>query len=372
MKQVCIDRISAHRPTLRRFRIVLSDSVSARKKAAKMCFLKMLGFKTATTSESKNEDEDAKLARRDQKKIAFERCFKKFEDWEVDTSHWRTRTWDVLCLQTDPTSNMEKIMRAAEREVTSGGKVDNLFFNEAARAAFHEIRGYNVSQGSTGNSDVSILTLARCDAWITTAMKLVCVEGRAGQRNFDFTETFKYLLPRALERIIEEMWNDIRRLAPQELLPYIAESQSHPLDKSGNNLREWTVVVETIPEKKVFFNPSCKYFNQMVCSWFGNMNNCQIRICRADENKLEMISMCSNIDDDEDSDIEDGADFTPGGSFDSISATDSIPSPDIARGRSSAQQMNSSTGSQVKPSVAREAKNRTSSFGDSISSTDEE
>ena len=138
----CLSRVAVHRPTIQKFRTIISDVVGNRKKSARNTYLKSLGYRYASLPDSKKDTSVVKELRTRDKESVLRRCVN--PDNEYDTSYWRTSGWESLCV-TGASTEIEEDLKNAEEDVEKDGKVDNLFMNEAARRAFLVLRGFSVS-----------------------------------------------------------------------------------------------------------------------------------------------------------------------------------------------------------------------------------
>lgn len=302
-REECIVRLSAHRPTIQKFRSIISDAVGARKKAARNTYLKSLGYRHAVMPDSKKDTAIVKDERSKEKATVIRRCLNTRN--ENDTTYWRISDWEALSLP-GSSHEIEDEMIAAEQEVESQGKVDNLFMNEAARRAFIVMRGFSISTSVEEFSvDTSILQLARADASITTMLKFINVGGKGGSRNDDFVESFRDLLPKSLSVIIKDIWSDLQSSTPHELHIQIGDSREDEEDPYGNNIRDWTIVQKNPHDNHIYLLASPRYFRMKVCSWFGNVKDAHIGRYDYREKKFRMIDNNLGCDQLEESDVED-------------------------------------------------------------------
>lgn len=300
----CISKVSAHRPSIQKYQSIISDAIGNRKKSARNVYLKSLGYRHASTPDSKKDTSIVRELRNEEKATILKRCSK--EGDENDTTYWRTSGWESLCLGA-ASDEVGDDMISAENMLEDDGKIDNLFMNEAARRAFLVLRGYSVSSSvDEFSADTSMLYLARADAAMTTMLKFINVKGKGGSRNDRFVESFRFLLPRALAVVIRDIWTDLQLLAPHELSLNIGDSGEDSVDPYGNSLRDWTVVQKDPSDNHIYLVASPRYFREKVCSWYGNVKDGHIG--RYDSLKRKFIMITSTIANDEfeDSDIEDG------------------------------------------------------------------
>ena len=302
-REECIAKVSVHRPSIQKYRAIISDVIGNRKKSARNIFLKSLGYKYAPTPDSKKDSATVRDLRYREKDVILERCVNGAD--ENDTTYWRTCGWESLC----PGSAFDEVsddMISAEKELEDGGKVDNLFMNEAARRAFLALRGYSVTDSSDEfAADSSILYLARADASMTTMLKFVNVKGKGESRNDNFVESFRFLLPKALAVVIKDVWTDLELLAPHELNLNIGNSNQDSVDPYGNSLRDWTVVQKNPDDNHTYLLASPRYFREKVCSWYGTVKDGHIGRYNSDENEFVMITSSLSIHELEESDIDD-------------------------------------------------------------------
>ena len=301
----CLARVSSHRPTIRKFRAIISDAVGNRKKAARNTYLKSLGYRYASLPESKKDTDVVKDLRDKEKEAILKRCVKRRD--ENDTTFWRTSEWGSLCFSS-LSVEVGNEMDEAEKELEQRGEVDNLFMNEAARRAFLLIRGYTGSSSIDDefSSDTSMLYLARADASMTTMLKFIAVKGKGGARNENFVESFRSLLPKALAVVIKDIWSDLEVSSPHELKLHIGNSHEDIMDPYGNNVRDWTVVQKNPDDNHLYLLASPKYFREKVCSWYGIVKDGHIARYDMSMKEFVMISSSLSSHEVEESDIEDG------------------------------------------------------------------
>lgn len=320
-KKLCEAKVASHRPTTQKFRAILSDCVGNRKKIARNTYLRSLGYYNAVRPSSRKDTNTIKEMRDNEKGLVSLRCVNTLESGKVSTNFWRTSDWKVLCYQTSDVSVASE-MEQGEHRLEENNEVDCWFLNEAARRSFLELRGYPGSGTSDEfANDDSIITLARCDAAMTTMLKMITVAGRGGVRNNGFIESFRTLLPLALELIIKELWMDISHKAEHELCPFIGNSSENEDDPFGNNLRDYTIVQINPDDNYIYLVASAKYIRENVCSWYGNIKDAHLGRCKQSENEFVMIHKHMKFDEDEMSDVD-------------VLSCEEIPSPDIDGGES--------------------------------------
>lgn len=303
-KKLCESKVASHRPTNQKFRAMISDAVGNRKKISRNTYLRSLGYNNAVKPVSRNDSTDLKELRTSEKERIANRCVTLLESGYPDTSYWRTTDWKILCFdETDPGTSKE--MEQAEEEFESGKGVDCWFMNEASRRAFLELKGYPALEiGDRFFNDASILALARADASLTTMLKLVTVGGRGGVRNNAFIESFRTLLPLAMELIIKDLWMDISNRAEHELRPFIGNSEENEDDPYGNCLRDYTVVQLDPHDNHVYVLASAKYIQEKICSWIGSIKDAHIGRCKKGERLFTMIDKHMNFEENELSDVD--------------------------------------------------------------------
>lgn len=303
-KKECACKIMSHRKTNQKFRAILSDATGNRKKAAKQAFLKSLGYKHSLTPVNKKDGICIREARQKEKETIVSRCVKILDNDVIDTSFWRTADWDQLCLL-ESFSDVASDLLKTEEKLEKDGVVDNLFFNDAARRAFFQLRGYSISQDKAESEmDFSLITIARADACMTTILKCITLQGKGGSRNEAFVRLFQDLLPKALACIIKDIWCDIKDIAEHELMLHIGNSGEHDNDPFDNNLRDWTVVLRNPQDSHIYLLATPKYFQQKVCSWIGKAKDAQIGRYDESEGKFQMITETMSFTQREDSDVD--------------------------------------------------------------------
>ena len=304
-KSECQTLILAHRQTIRKFKAVLSDTVGNRKKSTLNAFLRSLGYVNGMKPNSDKLSSSQKAVRAAERGIIYDKCAKLDENGCDDTMCWRLSTWSSICLDKNSSNINCSEMEEAENKMEREGAVDTLFLNEAARRAFNELRGYQVcDEGDAMEADVSILSLARADAAMTTMIKWIKVEGRGGARNSNYNDCFRELLPSALEAIIKEIWDDLKDLVPNELVSSMQSIQSSSVDEYGNDNREWTCVIKNPEDNYLYLLAKPVYFKKKICSWLGCVKDCQIGRCLPNESTFTRIDKRSIRAEFEESDVE--------------------------------------------------------------------
>ena len=302
-KTDCIDKISVHGPTGSKFRKALREAVNNRKQSGKTKYLKMLGYELASQSKPKQNPE-RKMLIEEQQKLAKSRLFKVGTDGNPDTMSWRLSSYSSLRNERGNRTPGSGRFGTYNENANKEDQVDILFINEPARAAFNEMNGYIVPKSYlSDNDDSSIISLARADAWITTAMRYISLEGTGGRRNNEFVQSFEVLVGKALERIISDIWEDISSLANHELAVSIGSGEDQA-DPYCNNLRDWTVVLQSPEDNYLYLLITPNYFRTHVCSWYGQVKDCQIGRCSVGEVSFTKITTKMVFDQQEDSDIE--------------------------------------------------------------------
>lgn len=301
-KTQCISRILAHKQTIQKFRGILSDCIGNRKKASLQIYLRTLGYRNGAKSNSKHLTDDERASRLAEREMVHDRIVNISVGGDINTMTWRLYPSAQI---SNPTSDLSNVLADSDVSDDEEGMVDHLFINIAAKRAFRCLLGYKVTKSqSEFVSDVSILCLAKADAYMTTMVKWIRVGGKGGARNCDIRDDFRKMLPIAMNAIIQDVWDDIKSTAPQELYLYIGGSKECDEDPFGNNLREWTVVL-THPNDTYFYllaRPS--YFPKMVCSWFGNVKDCYIGRCKGGDDLFKIINSSMSLEELEESDVE--------------------------------------------------------------------
>lgn len=302
-KKICESRIVSHRPTVQKFRAIISDAVGNRKKIAKGTYLRLLGYHNALKCASKKDTTSQQESRKMEREVVLDRCVDKSEDW--NTNYWRITEWRTLCLDVSDT-DVASEMKEGERLLDEKEIVDNWFLNEASRRSFLDLQGYQLSESTDEfSNDASIITLARADAAMTTMLKMITVGGRGGVRNNGFVESYRTLLPRAMDSIINELWLDIKEKGAHELAPFIGNSREIVEDPYGNSLRDYTVVYKNLDDNFIYLLASSRYLKQHVCGWYGNIKDAHIGRCKDEDDIFSRINSSMKFDDNEASDIDD-------------------------------------------------------------------
>ena len=304
-KAECETLILSHTQTIRKFKSILAYNVGNRKKATLGIFLRSLGYMEAARPGSSKSTPVQKAARIAERDVAYDKCIVVDENGCVDTMQWRLKPWSKICLNSSENDGDEHPMEEIENKMKAEGKVDNIFLNEPARRAFNELRGHEVCPDlDTVHNDVSILSLARADAGMTTMLKWMKVSGRGGVRNSNYNDYFRELLPKAMESIIKEIWDDLEELVPNEMFPYMGLSELSENKQYRNDLREWTCVLMSPEDNYLYLVAKSIYFEKKVCSWLGNVKDGQIGRCHPDETTFTRITSTMKYSEVEESDLD--------------------------------------------------------------------
>ena len=277
----------------------LSDSVGNRKKATLSTFLRSLRYNNEAKPNSEKFPSSQKAVRATEREIIYDKCIEIDEYGDIDTMKWRLSTWSSLCLDSSSSNITTNELKEAEASMEREGVVDILFLNEAARRAFSELRGHRVDdERNFTEADVSIISLARADAAMTTMLKWIKVGGRGGVRNSNYNDCFRQLLPLATESIIKEIWDDLADLVPHEMFPYLQSANSSIVEQYGNDAREWTTVVKSPEDNYLYLLAKPEYFKTKVCPWLGCVKDCQVGRCLPTERlftRIEIKTVCAEL-----------------------------------------------------------------------------
>ena len=120
---------------------------------------------------------------------------------------------------------------------------EHLFFKiKAARDSFLANRGHEHQHGKEGDSDATVLSLARVDAWMFVYIDVMKDDGNYGRggrsRSDDMRKLFKRYLPQALENILRTCRLHVAEHRSAELVPVVGRGEL--LDKYGNKNRALT------------------------------------------------------------------------------------------------------------------------------------
>ena len=77
-----------------------------------------------------------------------------------------------------------------------------------------------------------------------------------------------------------------------------------PGDPYGNNLREWTVVLESPDDGYLYLLVTSKKFSENACAWFRRVKDFQIGRAKINEERFTGITKLMTFDNLEESDIE--------------------------------------------------------------------
>lgn len=218
---------------------------------------------------------------------------------------WHLIPWSKICLNSSENDGDEHPMQEIENKMKAEGKVDNIILNEPARRAFNELRGHEVCPDlDTVHNDVSILSLARGDAVMTTMLEWMKVSGRGGVPNSNYNDYFRELLPKAMESIIKEIWDDLEELVQNEIFPYMELSELSENKQYRNDLREWTCVLMSPEDNNLYLVAEPIYLEKKVCSWLGNVKDGQSGGCHPDETTFTRITSTMKYSEVEESDLD--------------------------------------------------------------------
>lgn len=296
----CTSKIIAHKQTVQKFRAILSDSVGNRKKAAFQIYLRTLGYRYGAKPNSKHSTNDERSSRLFERERIHGRVIMASEGDEINTMNWRFFSRSRLCNSNSSTMEETSDVPCNNDE----GFVDHLFMNNAAKRVFLCLRGYSVPTIQKPYlSDVSIVCLARADAYMKTMVKWIKVGGKGGVRNCEIRDCFWDMFP--MSNIIQDIWDDIKTITPQEMYPYIGNSAECAGDSFGNDRREWTTVLDHPGDNCLYLVARPGYFSQMVCSWYGNVKDCHIGHCSKNGTTFTRIEPHTDLTEVEESDLED-------------------------------------------------------------------
>ena len=265
-KSVCINQIKVHKKSVKKFRAIISYIAGNLRKGGRNIFLRSLGYRKAALPDSKNDSAFEKPERLKEKEMVRIKCVEDFNGAPT-ISFWRSSSWDLICNESMVESLSSDFVQA-EKEISRDGSIDNIFMTEAARRAFKHLRGYPLLEFADCDSS-SIIALARADAGTTTMLIMITIGGKGGSRNDLFIESFRKLLPKSLDTMIRDMWNDLSDTVPHELRLFLREGGSGAEDPFSNSLRDWTIALKSPQDSRVYLLATAKYFREKVCSWMG-------------------------------------------------------------------------------------------------------
>lgn len=181
----------------------------------------------------------------------------------VDCTTWRLSEWEDIYNPSKP------LIKEIEFSIDIGEGEDAFFSNNAARNAYVELTGFMPID------DGSVMSLGRADAWFTTVSLLVMLpDGKGGNRNGKFTETFSSLLPRCVDGILKTIRERVSSLHPEEFLLRDVEdfepSLAIPTDVHyALRLGERLVTdIVYVPSKEAHYLYITKdAFHDHICSW---------------------------------------------------------------------------------------------------------
>ena len=302
-KRECIGSISAHKQTTQRFKAILMDNFGNRKKASFGIYLRTLGYQDGARTRSGKLSDQELVKRKTEREIAYSKCYVELNNGGVaNTIHWRVAEFNDLCCNTAcsiPSSDAEDYEKTTDPDI-----VDMLFMNKAAKRTFQHFRGYGIPSNEGEESQVSILTLARADACVTTMFKWITNDGKGGTRNISYHESYNQLVPIAMNNIIKEIWEDLQSLVPHEMSPIIGDREYENNDPFGNNRREWTIALKHPFDSYIYLLASPFYFRTRICSWYGTVKDCYIGRCDTRDGKFKKIDCNMTFELLEESDVE--------------------------------------------------------------------
>lgn len=251
----------------------LQSGVGTRKSAARLVYFRNLGYNRIVAPCGKKESASVKTARGEEENSAASRLLKKFKPGVYDTSFWRKSLHQEVCHNGCP-----------ETTSTTSCSGDRLFGNEAARLAYRQWVGYEVS----AEDDTSLMYLVRLDAWMTV---LFCQmerrkEGeslRGGGHTTWMKREFRRMLPIAAEQLLGDITGIVRR----GLLSTPGSSEAFEEELSicdgvqeaeilSNDKREMTLCFRYPRNKHYYVALLPEIFNDYVCPWLGKVKDCYI------------------------------------------------------------------------------------------------
>ena len=253
-KEVCAN--NAAKPDIKDLGAVLSNSISYRKKQAEFTYLKGLGWREKS-NETGNEEEmldavfglgctadDFNTEPTENDLMAMVQDTSPTGVTPEVLSEWRRRTFeDARSKKRFPDS----VLTSEQKGMDTKFGVDILFNNTPARNCYRSWAKLDkiCPPGSEACGEVSILTLARLDAWICTSMIMALrdkktepdqatpVESGDGSaenedakkganlagstKNSIHNTMFTVLLPRAIEGVLSQFREGVQKVRPQEL-----------------------------------------------------------------------------------------------------------------------------------------------------------
>lgn len=275
-RELCTLRISKSKYLRSWWSRVLSEQQSKWKTMLVSAFLEALGYSyIPKNTRSRSEEVMSKV--REEQINAKGTLLQYNDDMVPEFGLWRL----------SPIENIGYDDSTADVEI-----VEDLFFkNHAAKAAFLSYRGHEHEHDNECDSDATILSLARADAWMTVFIEHMREDGKFGNRGGERTEkmkkSYKKYLPLALESILNACRLHVADVKSSELGRAFQRTQGS--DPYGNNNRKITVAFRMPSTGMDTLAIDANYFMKKVSPAMGKVMDCYIGQCKPTSTMFEEI-----------------------------------------------------------------------------------
>ena len=285
----CISRLSRTKSLTQWWGRVLSEQHSKCKAALTSTFLKTLGYFHIHNNTKPRTDQLEDVVKEQKHARSTLRQYDKNKNPKFD--YWRMA----------PISSIQYEVSEPEGEFE-----EDLFFkNKPARDAFLAYRSHEHENVAEGDSDATILSLARADAWIFVYHDVMKEDGsygrRGGSRSDEMKKMFKKYLPQTLENILKSCRIHIAEKGSEELVPTVGRGGVS--DKYGNKNRKLTIAFRMPSSSLDYLAIKPEYFRKEICPSMGLVKDCYIGRCKP-KSKLFTEILRNELAHDEDSDEE--------------------------------------------------------------------
>lgn len=153
-----------------------------------------------------------------------------------------------------------------------------IFRHDAGPAVYQAFIGFNPLSEANTPVDVTVLALARLDAWIASVVELLAeTDSRGGRRQKDYADTFGKFLHLATRQLIGSVRQFAEYWHPEEF-DVDSENESISARKSFViNMPRTATRVLTLPSvSKTYLAIRADWFNKYVSKMLGHIHDCYI------------------------------------------------------------------------------------------------
>ena len=262
----CISRLSQTKYLTQWWGRVLSEQHSKCKAALPSTFLGALGY-YYIHKHIKPKAEQLEQVIKEQKH-ARSSLRKYDEKGDPNFAYWRMAP--ISSIQYEASENDEEFDE------------DFFFRSKAARDAFLAYRSHEHENKDEGDSDATILSLARADAWMFVYIDVMKEDGAygrgGGSRSDEMKKMFKKCLPHALENILRTCRLHVAEKRSAELVPIVGRGSV--LDVYGNANRKLTTAFRMPSSGLDYLAIKPDYFRKAICPSMGLVKDCYIGRCK--------------------------------------------------------------------------------------------